>query len=118
MLAIMGMMDMTFANYSLLFKISYVLLIVPTILVIVSALISAKEIGGTLGQGIKKIAAGSVIDASLLMSFLLLERGNMGLLNQAEIRIFFLLGAILGSSFLIAGYIQIYRVNKRLKLFT
>ncbi len=110
-------MDLPIENYSLLFKISYLVLIIPTILVVVSALISAKEVGGTLGQGIKKIAAGSIIDASLLMSYILLERGYVGLLSATEVRIFFVLGALLGSSFLIVGYIQIYRITKRLKLF-
>jgi hypothetical protein len=107
-----------FLSYANVFKISYLILILPTILVVISALVSAKSMGGTLGQGIKKIAVGSVIDTILVTTYLLLERGYQGLLSYNEIRMFFLFSGMFASILLIIGYVQIYRIASKLKLFT
>jgi len=104
--------------YSVLFKISYLVLIVPTILVIISAILSAKSMGGTLGQGIKKIAIGTIVDTILVTTYLLLEKGYQGILGSYEIRIFFVASGLFASVLLIGGYIQIYSIAKKLKLFT
>ena len=104
--------------YPLFFKIGYFILILPTFFVIVSAFISTKQLGGALGQGLKKIAVGSIVDTVLLMTFILLEKGSRGMLNETQVRLFFITGALFGSSFLIAGYIQVYKISKKLKLFT
>lgn len=104
--------------YPLFFKLGYFILIFPTLLVIISAFLSTKQMGGTLGQGLKKIAVGSILDTVLLMTFILLERGSRGVLNDFQVRVFFITGALFGSSFLIAGYIQVYKISKKLKLFT
>lgn len=105
-------------NYSLAFKISYLTVIIPTILVVVAAFVSSREIGGTLGQGIKKIAAGSVVDTILIATYIVLEGGNKGLLSDNAVQLFFLTAGMFGSLLLILGYVQIYKIAKRLKLFT
>ena len=105
-------------TYSTAFKVSYLLFIIPTVLVSLSALLSVKEMGGTLGEGLKKIAAGSIIHTTLIMTFLTLERGHKGMLSDYFVRLFFLFSGILGSALLISGYFQIYKITKKLKLFT
>jgi hypothetical protein len=105
-------------NFSFIYKFSYFLFAVPTLLVIISAVLSSNAMGGTLGQGLKKIALGTIVDSILVTTYIFLERGSKGLLNQNIIRYFFLLSAIFASTFLIAGYIQVYKIAKRLKLFT
>lgn len=104
--------------YSITFKASYLLIIVPTIIVVAAAVMSSKEIGGTLGKGLKKIAIGSIIHTILFMTYLLIERGNKGVLDESIIKIFFMTGAIFGSVLLVAGYFQIYKIARNLKLFT
>jgi len=104
--------------FSKMFETSYLIVIVPTALVVTTALLSAKETGGTLGQGLKKIAAGSIIDTILIMTYVLLERGNRGLLDEGVIQAFFLISGLAGSILLILGYLQIYRITKQLRLFT
>ena len=109
---------MYLSNFSLLFKASYLTFIIPTILVIISAMLSAKEMGGTLGQGLKKIVFGSIIHTILIMTYFLLENGSRGLLGENAIKIFFMVSGLVGSIFLTTGYIQIYHIAKKLKLFT
>lgn len=104
-------------GYSLAFKISYLTVIIPTILVVVAAFVSSKEIGGTLGQGLKKIAAGSVIDTIIIATYIILESGNKGVLSDSAVQLFFLTSGLFGSLLLILGYIQIYQIAKKLKLF-
>jgi hypothetical protein len=104
--------------YSIAFKASYLLAIIPTLLVITSAVMSIKHMGGTLGQGLKKIATGSVIHTIIIATYLLLEQGNRGILDEQMIWIFFLTSAVFGSTLLISGYIQIYKIARKLKLFT
>jgi len=104
--------------YSIAFKASYLVFIIPTILVFISGLLSAKQMGGSLGQGLKKIAAGSIVHTSLIMSYLALERGQRGLLSEDWIKLLYLIGGIFGSVLLISGYLQVYKISKRLKLFT
>lgn len=109
---------MLLGTYSIAFKISYLVFIIPTALVFITALLSAKEMGGSLGIGLKKIAAGSVIDTALVMTFLALERGERGVLSDSWIQGLFLAGGIIGSLLLISGFYQVYRISKKLKLFT
>jgi len=104
--------------YSIAFKSSYLIFIIPTILVFISAFLSVKHIGGGLGQGLKKIAAGSIIHTILIMTYLALERGNRGLLSDYLVSLFFLSGGISGSALLFSGYLQVYKITKNLKLFT
>lgn len=104
--------------YSNLFKASYFATLVPTVFVIISALLSAREMGGTLGQGIKKIAAGTIVDTIIVATFVILERGEKGILDDEQIRMFFFLSALFASILLISGYIQVYRIARKLKLFT
>lgn len=109
-------MDVTY--FSLFYKTSYLFVLIPTLLIIVSAIISAKQIGGSLGGGIKKIAAGTVIHTVMIVAFVFQELGFKGLLKSEQIQFFFLVCGLLGAVLLIIGYIQIYRVAKKLKLFT
>ena len=85
---------------------------------VVSAILSAKSMGGTLGQGLKKIAAGSIIHTSLIAAYLLLEAFNHGSGNENLIRISFVINGVVGSILLILGFYQLYKVSKKLKLFT
>lgn len=105
-------------DYSNLFKISYLAIVIPTVLVIISAFLSAKAMGGTLGKGLKKIAIGTIVDTILIMTYLLLEKGFRGILDDNQIKIFFLLSGLFASTFLILGYVQVYKITKKLKLFT
>ena len=105
-------------SFSILFKASYIIVIIPTTLVVISALISAKEMGGSLGQGIKKISAGSIIYTILVASYLLLEKGLKGLLDDNIIRLFFMTSGLFGSFLSVWGYAQVYKIAKKLKLFT
>ncbi|PJE70270.1 hypothetical protein COU97_00560 [Candidatus Shapirobacteria bacterium CG10_big_fil_rev_8_21_14_0_10_48_15] len=106
------------ANFPIIFKVSYLLAILPTIFVVITAMLSSKEVGGTLGQGLKKISAGSIIHTILIMTYIVLERGNRGLLEESVIKIFFIIGGGLGSGLFTWGYLQIYKIARKLKLFT
>ena len=111
-------MNMYIPYYSALFKISYLIFIVPTILVIVSAILSARSMGGSLGQGLKKVATGTIVDTILIATYIFLERGYQGILSSLEIRLFFLGSGLFASILLISGYIQLYRIAKKFRLFT
>lgn len=105
-------------SFSLLYKTSYLFVLIPTLLIIVSAVLSAKQMGGSLGDGIKKIAAGTVIHTVMIVAFVFQELGFRGVLQSFQVQLFFLVCGLLGAALLIAGYIQIYRLAKKLKLFT
>ena len=109
---------MDFNVYSLLFKTSYLTLLVPSIIVIVSAAISSRELGGTMGQALKKIATGTVLDTILVITYVFLERGLRGMFDDAQVRLFFIMSGMFASVFLISGYLQMYRISRKLKLFT
>lgn len=104
--------------YSITLKASYLLIIVPTVVVIATAIMSSKEIGGTLGKGLKKTAVGSIVHTILFMTYLLIEHGNKGILDESIVKVFFMAGGIFGSILLVAGYAQIYKIARNLKLFT
>lgn len=91
---------------------------VSSFLVIINAVRSANALGGTLGQGLKKIAAGTIAHTILIIIYLLLERGDKGLLNDEQIRLFFMTIGLLGSLLLVIGYYQVYLISKKMKLFT
>lgn len=109
---------MDFQFYNLAFKASYITTVIPTVLVIISALLSAREMGGSLGEGIKKIAAGTIVDTIIVSAYVLLGRGDRGILNNSQIGMFFFLSGLFASILLISGYLQVYRLAKKLKLFT
>jgi len=104
--------------YSTVFKVSYLVALLPTLSVTIAAALSIKHLGGTLGRGLKKIAAGSIVHTIVIATFLLIEHGNRGLLSDLGVRLFFIASGLLGSILLIIGYIQIYKIAKKLKLFT
>lgn len=89
---------------------------IPTFLVIVTAVLSSRAMGGSLGDGLKKVALGTIIDSILIATFIFWERGARGLVDEKIIRYFFLGSAIFASIFLIMGYYQVYKITKRLKL--
>lgn len=99
-------------------KVSVLIVLVTSMLVVVSALRSVKEVGGTLGKGLKKVASGTIIDTILIITYMFLEAGNRGMLDDDQVRLFFLFFGVLGSVLLILGYLQIYKIAKQLKLFT
>ncbi len=104
--------------YALGFKFGFIVVLGISALVIRSALVSAKAMGGTLGQGIKKIAAGTIAHTILIATYFLLEGGNRGILTDEQVSVFFIILGTVGSMLLALGYVQIYRVAKKLKLFT
>jgi len=104
--------------YSFLFKIGFISVFFTGALVIFNAYLSAREIGGSLGQGLKKVAAGTIAQTIIILTFLLLERGNRGFLTDEQVRAFFIITGLSGSVLLILGYVQIYRIAKKLRLFT
>lgn len=104
--------------YSQLLKVSYFVASIPASLVVITAYLSTKQMGGTLGEGLKKIAGGSIIHTIIVITYLFLERGARGLLDAHAIQLFFIIGGIFGSLLLIWGYTQIYHIAKRLRLFT
>ncbi len=103
-------------DFSIVFKISYFIMAIPTIGVIVIAVLSSHAMGGTLGQGLKKIALGTIVDSIIIATYIFWERGARGLVDERVMRYFFLISAIFASTFLIAGYYQVYKITKRLKL--
>ncbi len=107
-----------FIDYPVLLKFAYASVILPSIIVFVTAILSAKAMGGTLGAGIRKISAGSITHTILIMTYILLEQGNRGILDDTTVRGFFMVTGTAGSIFLIFGYLQLYRIARKLKLFT
>jgi hypothetical protein len=104
--------------YPTAFKVSYLVFIIPTLLVVVTSILSAKAMGGTLGKGLRKIAAGSIIHTSIISAYLLIEAYSQEPLNENLIRFSFVVNGIAGSILLILGFVQLYRIAKQLKLFT
>jgi len=109
---------MDLESYSIFFKASYLTTLIPTVLVILSAMLSARELGGTLGSGIKKIAAGTIVDTIIVTTYVILERGDRGILNDDQVRMFFFLSGLFASILLVFGYLQVYKTARKLKLFT
>jgi len=104
--------------FSIVFQILLLSVIVSSVLVIIHAVLSAKALGGTLGQSLRKIAAGTIIHTILFVTYTLLEKGNRGVLNEEQIRLFFMFAGLFGSSLLFAGFLQLYNIAKKLRLFT
>ena len=111
-------MDISFIIYSNVFKYAFLLTTISSLLVIINAILSSKALGGTLGQGMRKIAVGTIFHTIIIATYFLLEQGNRGLLNDDQVKLFFITFGLLGSTFLILGYSQIYKIAKKLKLFT
>jgi hypothetical protein len=105
-------------SYTAALIISFLAVLIPTTMVIVSAIASAKAMGGTLGNGLKKIAAGTIVDTTVITTYIVLQNGNRGILDDNQIRLFFVVSGLLASLLLISGYVQIYKITKKLKLFT
>lgn len=103
--------------FTLLFKISFIAIFVSSLAVVINAILSAKALGGELGMGLKKIAGGTIAHVIVIITFLSLEKGGRGLLNDDQVKLFFMITGLFGSSLLILGYLQIYQISKRLKLF-
>jgi len=102
----------------LLVKVEFLLVIISSALVIIHAFLSAKALGGTLGKSLKKIAAGTTVHIILFVTYLLLEKGRRGLLTDEQIWLFFMITGLFGSSLLLLGFFQLYKIAKRLRLFT
>lgn len=103
--------------WSTLLTILIYLEIICSILVIVNAIISAKTLGGELGKGLKKIAAGTIFYVMLFLTLLALETDVQLALSPELTRIYFIFVNIAGSALLISGFLQIRRVSKKLHLF-
>ncbi len=104
--------------YNTLLKTSYLALIISSFFVIINAVRSAREMGGSLGLGLKKIAAGTILYTISFIVYLALEEGLRGMLSDEQIRLFFILTGLVASTFLITGFLQVYRITKKLRLFS
>ena len=103
-------------QYPLIYKASYFMMAVPTLLVIIISILSSKEMGGTLGSGLKKVALGTIIDSIQIIAYIFSEKGIQWIVD-GRIRNFFFLGsAVIASVFLFTGFYQIYKITKKLKL--
>lgn len=98
-------------------KFSFLLVLIPSGLVLISAVLSAKSLGGELGVGLKKIAAGTISYVILYLTIIAKEYFQYETMSPENLRLFFLLVNIFGSGLLIWGFYQIYRVSKKLRLF-
>lgn len=103
--------------WAILLKVAVVFIFGSSVLVVVNAILSAKTLGGELGKGLKKIAAGTITYVLLFLTILLLENQNLDLLTEDKSRLYFMAINVFGSLLLISGYIQIYKISKRLRLF-
>ncbi|MEN9327640.1 MAG: hypothetical protein RI947_448 [Candidatus Parcubacteria bacterium] len=103
--------------FSFLLKLSFIAIFISSVVVIVNAILSAKALGGELGRGLKKIAAGTIAHIILIFTFFTLEKGSEGILTEEQVRLFFMITGIFGSILLMLGYFQMYRISKKLKLF-
>lgn len=98
-------------------KASFLLVLIPSLIVIVNAVLSAKNLGGELGVGLKKVAAGTICYVILYLTTMAKEVFAYETMTVDQLRIFFLFVNVFGSALLILGFFQIYKVSKRLKLF-
>ena len=110
------MLENVFAYPTILMS-SVFLVLTTSIVLIVIATLSAKAMGGRLGMGLKKIAAGSIMHAILYFLLILFQNGWGTTLNAEQLRYFFLIVSASGSIMLIAGFYQLYKLSRELKLF-
>lgn len=110
------MLENVFAYPTMLMTTVYILLSSSVVLIVI-AILSAKSMGGRLGMGLKKIAAGSIMHALLFSLLVMLQNGWETTLSPVELRLFFLIATIVASVILISGFNQIYKISKELKLF-
>ncbi|OGK16919.1 hypothetical protein A3H80_02630 [Candidatus Roizmanbacteria bacterium RIFCSPLOWO2_02_FULL_37_19] len=103
--------------YPFLLKIFLSIVFATGFLAVVYAILSSKSVGGKLGQGLKKVAAGAIFHILLLIILLIIELKQSTVIPVEDLRIFFIGTNIFGSVLLILGFIQIYRIGKELKLF-
>lgn len=103
--------------FDIALKLFFIIVFVINALVIVNAIMSAKTLGGELGKGLKKIAAGTTFHVILIITLIALESGSRGSLSDNQVSLFFMFSGLFGSSLLILGYLQIYKISKKLKLF-
>ena len=99
------------------FKIFLGLVLVSGIATIVNAFLSAKTLGGELGAGLKKVAAGTISYIILFAVLVIYENRNTDWSTAGQMKFSFLFINTVGSLLLNAGYWQIYRISKKLKLF-
>lgn len=104
--------------YNLLFSVSYYLVLIPTILVTFASFRSPRSLGKKLDKGLKKIALGTTVYTAVFLVYVLIRGGSEGLLPENYVTLFFVVSGIFGSILLILGYTQIFKVSKKLKLFT
>jgi len=98
-------------------KTFLVVIFISGMTVIINAILSAKTLGGELGKGLKKIAAGTIIYVILFLTILFMEKSTDFFMTEEQARAYFMGINLFGSILLISGYVQIYRVSRKLKLF-
>lgn len=103
--------------YPNLLKIFLAIVFATGFLAVIYAILSSKTVGGKLGQGLKKVAAGAIFHIFLLITLLILEGKQTTVISINDLRLFFIATNIFGSILLILGFIQIYKIGKELKLF-
>ena len=103
--------------WGIVITLGITIVITTSILVIINAILSAKNLGGELGQGLKKIASGTIFYVLLSLTLLAIEFNFPLNLTQTQIRIYFIFVNVSGSLLLTLGFVQIYKVSKKLRLY-
>jgi hypothetical protein len=98
-------------------KLSYVSVLIPGIIVMIAAVSSAKQLGGDLGNGLKKVAAGTIIYVIIYITVIIKEVLPYETMTEQQLRMFFVVSNLVGSVFLISGFHKMYKVSHKLKLF-
>lgn len=98
-------------------KLSYISVLTPSVIVMITAALSARNLGGELGNGLKKIAAGTIIYVIVYITIIVKEIMPFETMTAMQMRFFFIFSNLLGSVLLIFGFRQMYKVSSRLKLF-
>jgi len=98
-------------------KFSVLLVLIPSLLVIVNAILSAKELGGELGKGLKKVAAGTICYVTLYGTIIIKELLPFETMTDSQARFFFVFVNLFASVLLITGFYQMYKISKKLRLF-
>lgn len=111
------MLDLLTRLVSTPLKLSFLLVFIPSLFVIVNAVLSAKNLGGELGVGLKKVAAGTITYVILYVTILAKEVFQYETMPESQLKLFFIVVNVVASALLIWGFYQIYRVSKRLRLF-
>lgn len=88
---------------------------VLSLLVIVNALVSSKNLEGELGKAVQKIAAGVVFYLLLILTLFALNFNYPLNLTQTQLQVYMIFLNTTGSLLLTHGFIKLFAMRKQLK---